>query len=1025
MNKKASEEETSFTLKADLLVDLSRCVEDSRNIREFLSSTRSVLVRSGLPVFSLSLVTNENGNDYLNINADLCRLDIENAFMEDDDSLELTVNRKINLGMGSDYHSTVTAPVLDGIVVKTPGLLFEDEGIKTRDLESGVFFSHYFSLSPIVRKLYSAKARSHESAGNIAVFPVISSGAVRGTVDLLYDESSGRLDGYETRQLSLISRAIGTGFSNFLNIYRASSSDTKFRVLFESTRSGIFVINRDMRIVEANRQFKAWYPDFSEKACSRCYSVIHGKDESTPCRDCIAEQAFRNGTVASTEIKVKRNGEVRYNRIRMSPITEDNGVISSVMVIMEDITEKHIEDRKVRKQNRRLESEVVRTISVLKEKERNLATLVNIVHGIENSGSEDERFDRIIRGFLELKATSAALAVLKDDRVKIENIYPVETRNRIAPFRAGRKDRDGLIMKVEEDNPFVLSIGMVQPVFYIGEEGVNEFFRLCFPGSMENDLQGITGFFSGQSIAILPLETKNGAEGAIAVSTERDVLENNFEYFQLLSNTAAVEISRQKGADKIRRSEQKYRTLVEGSRDMIMLCDGCGKIRFSNTSFNSRTGISQNDISDFTIYDFFRNGSRDLLEKSIRASLENTGDPDPVELQMFCPDKSDIWTEMSVNNVTNGHTALQVVLRDISARKKMESEIGNLTALQEQILQNDFIGIITLDQDGIITNWNRGAHNLLGYEEREVLNRNIRELIYAENRDFISEFMKREIKSTPQIGRELQLIKKDGKPVSVMYIESVVKNGTDDISTVIAFFFDITDKVKYEKESKDLIRQLNQAQLVTILSLARLTEYRDHDTGTHLERIMRYTELIAHELSQFSEYKNYISSEYITDLVNSCPLHDIGKVGIPDQILHKPGKLTREEFEIMKNHTTIGGNTILEAEQKIRGRSYLNLGKEVAFFHHEKWDGSGYPKGLKGDEIPLSARIVAIADVYDALTSKRPYKEAFSHEKARKIILDSTNSHFDESIIRAFLNREEDFIQYRKECCTQAGNTTH
>ena len=208
---------------------------------------------------------------------------------------------------------------------------------------------------------------------------------------------------------------------------------------------------------------------------------------------------------------------------------------------------------------------------------------------------------------------------------------------------------------------------------------------------------------------------------------------------------------------------------------------------------------------------------------------------------------------------------------------------------------------------------------------------------------------------------------------------------------------------------QDLTQRLQQAQLITIVSLAKLAEYRDIETGLHLERIMRYTELLANELTGNNAYKNYITKEYITDLVNSCPLHDIGKVGIPDVILHKPGKLTPREFEVIKKHTIIGGDTIAEAEKKLEGRSYLNLGREIAYYHHERWDGNGYPLGLKGENIPLSARIVAVADVYDALISKRPYKEAFPHQTAVDIIKNSSNTHFDESIVKAFMNCEKEF----------------
>ena len=142
-------------------------------------------------------------------------------------------------------------------------------------------------------------------------------------------------------------------------------------------------------------------------------------------------------------------------------------------------------------------------------------------------------------------------------------------------------------------------------------------------------------------------------------------------------------------------------------------------------------------------------------------------------------------------------------------------------------------------------------------------------------------------------------------------------------------------------------------------------------------------------------------------------MHDIGKVGIPDAILLKPGKLTNEEFDIIKHHTLIGGDAIKTVEAQVDGQSFLTLGREIAYYHHEKWDGSGYPKGLSGDSIPLSARIAAVADVYDALTSVRPYKKAFSHEKAVEIITRSNGAHFDPDVVRAFMETEQSFIEIK------------
>lgn len=229
---------------------------------------------------------------------------------------------------------------------------------------------------------------------------------------------------------------------------------------------------------------------------------------------------------------------------------------------------------------------------------------------------------------------------------------------------------------------------------------------------------------------------------------------------------------------------------------------------------------------------------------------------------------------------------------------------------------------------------------------------------------------------------------------------------------------EIKNKETLENELIQSHDQFENSRIALILGLAKLAEYRDTDTGAHLERIREYTRIVATDLADTESFQSYISPEYIQDIYHSAILHDIGKIGIKDEILLKPGKLTKEEFNIMKTHTLIGGDTINDVESKVKIRSFLTLGKEIAYYHHEKWDGSGYPKGLSGEDIPLCARITAIADVYDALTSERPYKKAFSHEKALKIIVQDSGSHFDPEIVAAFLRQADKIRQIKRD----AGN---
>lgn len=209
--------------------------------------------------------------------------------------------------------------------------------------------------------------------------------------------------------------------------------------------------------------------------------------------------------------------------------------------------------------------------------------------------------------------------------------------------------------------------------------------------------------------------------------------------------------------------------------------------------------------------------------------------------------------------------------------------------------------------------------------------------------------------------------------------------------------------------------EVSLTQDASILGMATLAEARDNETGAHILRTQRYVKLLAQQLQNHPTYSDYLSDETIDLLYKSAPLHDIGKVGIPDAILLKPGKLTDDEFVIMKTHATIGADALATAQARLGSTSFLRLAQEIAETHHEKWDGSGYPNALKGSDIPLSGRLMALADVYDALICKRHYKPAFSHEKSRDIILEGRGKHFDPDLVDAFLQLEDEFQEVARE----------
>ncbi|MCJ1886460.1 two-component system response regulator [Pseudomonas sp. LA21] len=221
----------------------------------------------------------------------------------------------------------------------------------------------------------------------------------------------------------------------------------------------------------------------------------------------------------------------------------------------------------------------------------------------------------------------------------------------------------------------------------------------------------------------------------------------------------------------------------------------------------------------------------------------------------------------------------------------------------------------------------------------------------------------------------------------------------------------LRDQKEYlEQEVQRRTAEVMAIQDVTIQAMTSLAETRDNETGNHIRRTQHYVKLLAEILREHPRFRHFLNDETIRLLFKSAPMHDIGKIGIPDYILLKPGRLTPEEFEIMKTHTTLGRDAIQHAEDQLGvSVGFLRLAKEIAYSHQEKWDGSGYPEGLAADDIPISARLMAVADVYDALISRRVYKAGMTHEQALEIIRQGRGAHFDPDICDAFLGNHEQF----------------
>ena len=218
---------------------------------------------------------------------------------------------------------------------------------------------------------------------------------------------------------------------------------------------------------------------------------------------------------------------------------------------------------------------------------------------------------------------------------------------------------------------------------------------------------------------------------------------------------------------------------------------------------------------------------------------------------------------------------------------------------------------------------------------------------------------------------------------------------------------------RYSKHLEEMVsekvREISESQMATIFALVKLAESRDDETGAHIERTASFCRLLAEKARQLPQYAQMIDDDYVSTIYRASPLHDIGKVGISDLILLKPGKLTSAEFSIMKTHVEIGYQTLKNIDKRYQNNAFVQMGLDITRYHHEKWDGSGYLAELKGEDIPLSARIMALADVYDALRSKRVYKPAFPHEQAVEIILEGKGKHFDPNLVDLFVAAHHEF----------------
>lgn len=377
-------------------------------------------------------------------------------------------------------------------------------------------------------------------------------------------------------------------------------------------------------------------------------------------------------------------------------------------------------------------------------------------------------------------------------------------------------------------------------------------------------------------------------------------------------------------------------------------------------------------------------------------------------------DSDVIWLNVDSIPIIDKHNQSKltyIYFRDITKEKKEHENME----LFLSIFKNSTISIVVTDAHGIIESVNPKFLDITGYTEDELVGQQTN-LLKSALSDTNYEHLWETITSGETWTGEFTNKRKNGEIYSESAVITPLKNSKGQITHYIGLKEDISDlkmaQMKLEttlKYLEDLVVEkttsLKSAQALTLESLATLSEYRDNETGAHIKRTKLYVKFMLEQLKD----KLHLTEEEIFQIWSSAPLHDIGKVAIPDSILLKNGKLTTEEFEIMKGHVRHGNEALVRVSEGKDDDSYLKFAKEITLFHHERWDGSGYPYGLVAEDIPISARLMALADVYDALRSTRPYKDGIPHEKVVEMINEESGLHFDPVLVEFFSEEHLEF----------------
>lgn len=379
---------------------------------------------------------------------------------------------------------------------------------------------------------------------------------------------------------------------------------------------------------------------------------------------------------------------------------------------------------------------------------------------------------------------------------------------------------------------------------------------------------------------------------------------------------------------------------------------------------------------------------------------------------------------------------MNTVRKAVEHRRLKLFEINHRLLLEEQVQSrtielakaNEFlkgildsstgVSIVLTDFQHNVLFWNTGAEKIFGYSADEMVGSSIRRLHPLEaSQSETFESLSRLVQiKAGTIQKNVQQNSKDNKRLTLCLTVAPMIDASGSVSAILGLGQDVTEEVRLHDELVKSLERIQKIQGASIFALAKLAESRDDETAFHLKRLQAYCKALCQKLGLRKLYRPRMTLQFVEDLVQCSVLHDIGKLAIPDSILFTPRKFKQDEREIMKQHAIKGGKALEEAADEVgKDASYLSVGADVAYYHHEHWDGTGYPFRLEKEQIPLAARIVAIADVYDALTTERRYKKAYSHDEAVELIAREKGKQFDPELVEAFLEVAGEFSRIRDE----------